>query len=267
MDATSPFGTKPIPHSTMKPLIPFDVAVLKKFTAECIAAQVGYGWGDKIKHGAVPGVGFTETDCSGFVDEAVWRASGGELDLPAGSWAEEEAIKAAGFEPCSVSDGNLLDGAVRIAFYPGVGKAPVRHVVLIVNDKTSESHGSVGVDSRPWGNQGWMLASRLYVLARPTETPTPLPKPQPSKVLGHDVPGLLIDDAAYLGLKALQTAGVLTVLSLAPGVAKVHEPQHGTSVLPLEVVAGVGYVPARPLASLLDALLSWDNAAKRVTIG
>jgi hypothetical protein len=48
--------------------------------------RVTYGQGAKVPfHGAIPGQQFRRVDCSGFVREAIWRATPPHLNFPDGS--------------------------------------------------------------------------------------------------------------------------------------------------------------------------------------
>jgi len=148
------------------PTLAVDPAALKQFVQACRAAGVTYGLGKKVpKHGAVPGTDFTKVDCSGFIREAIWRATAPHQDFPDGSVVQRELVEAKGYRHGTSADGLLRDGAVRIAFLrPQDVASGIGHVVLIHDATTFESHGGVGPDSRPWTNTGWQAKTLVYVL-------------------------------------------------------------------------------------------------------
>lgn len=255
----------------MPKTIPFDVATLKAFTAQCIKARISYLWGGKVpKHGATPGVDFRGVDCSGFVDEALYLASGGTVDLPAGSWYQEEYVRKEGFEASSVEGAKKVDGVVRIAFLPSIN-GQARHVVLVVDGIIYQSSGRKGVNTCPWGSQGWEKHCAVYVLARPKEQVPPEPQPIKATVKGKEVPAyLLMEDpapTAVIALRPLANAGLLAIesLNLATGHAVIVAPKSQKKMVALKVIEGNGYVPARELNGYLGAL-EWDNESKSVVI-
>lgn len=133
-------------------------------------ALVRYRMGAKVpRHGAKPGVDYQALDCSGCVDELLWSASNGAVDLPEGSWYEQEAIEKAGFKQTYINAGRLKDGIVRIAFLPKSRANNDRHVVLILDGQTLESSGGVGPSRRTWdpNQSNWMGRCDVYVLTAP----------------------------------------------------------------------------------------------------
>lgn len=135
-----------------------------------IDAKVGYSLGAKLPNQhAVPGRDFKAVDCSGCVDNLVYFGSGGTVDLPEGSWYEQEAVEAAGLKQTRNEYGILKDGAVRIAFLPASRANNDRHVVLIYMGMTLESSGGVGPNRRPWtpNASNWMGRCDVYVLCPP----------------------------------------------------------------------------------------------------
>jgi cell wall-associated NlpC family hydrolase len=149
------------------PTLALDPAALRQFVEACRAAGVTYGLGRKISpHGAAPGTGFSKVDCSGFIREAVWRATSPHQDFPDGSVVQREHVQEKGFRHGTPADGLLRDGAVRIAFLrPEDVESGIGHVVLIHDARTFESHGGVGPDSRAWTNTGWQAKTLVYVLS------------------------------------------------------------------------------------------------------
>jgi hypothetical protein len=146
--------------------LPLDPAALQQFVQACRAAGVTYGLGKKVpRHGAAPGTDFAKVDCSGFVREAVWRATAPHQDFPDGSVVQREHVTEKGFRHGTPADGLLRDGAVRIAFLrPEDVASGIGHVVLVHDAMTFESHGGTGPDSRPWTNTGWQAKTLVYVL-------------------------------------------------------------------------------------------------------
>jgi hypothetical protein len=142
-----------------------------EFLDECRAAGVRYGWGTKVPfHGCRPGKDFTRVDCSGFIREAIWRATDPPLEFPDGSVGQHEWLKRNNFPPAALQECGLRDGALRIAFLrpedsPRVG---VGHVVLIHLGFTLESHGSSGPNRREWNGEGWQAKTQAYLLTQPT---------------------------------------------------------------------------------------------------
>ena len=137
-----------------------------------MAAKIWYQWGGKVPfHSAVPGKDFHGLDCSGFSRECVYLATGGDIDLPDGSVNQHAAIKAAGLKLSTFDAGTLHDGAVRIAFlepvYESGSLKEAGHVLLILDGTTYESHGTMGVGNRVWGQYPWMTRMSLYVLTAP----------------------------------------------------------------------------------------------------
>lgn len=144
-----------------------DVAKAKSFLHACQTSQprVKYGLGKKIKAGQVPGVDFTQVDCSGFVRETLRRSTNLGSSFPDGSVVQHDWVRKKGCAHDTIQAGAKGDGAVRIAFMsPTDSPSGIGHVVLIVNGATLESHGGVGPDSRPWTGNGWQAKSKVYVL-------------------------------------------------------------------------------------------------------
>jgi hypothetical protein len=153
--------------------IALDIDAVKAFLTACRDAGVSYGVraGAKVPfHGATPGRDFKHVDCSGFVREAIWRATTPHLNIIDGSVRQrEEWILAGGFERSSVDEARSLDGVVRIAFLkPQDSPSRIGHVAFVHNASTIESHGGVGPDSRPWNGAGWQAKAFVYVLSRPS---------------------------------------------------------------------------------------------------
>jgi subtilisin family serine protease len=150
--------------------ISFDISKAQTFLDACRTStpRVTYGLGKKVPFfGAVPGKDFTQVDCSGFVREAVRRATNPILPFPDGSVVQHEWINNHRFERGTVADGKLTDDAVRIAFLrPQDSQHGIGHVVLISNAKTLESHSGTGPDQRDWDGGSWQAKTFVYLFAR-----------------------------------------------------------------------------------------------------
>ena len=108
-------------------------------------------------------------DCSGFVRDALFFATGGKLILPEGSqpqrdWCEENGL----YRLKHYSDVEYAredDSRLFIAFLsPHPGSEWPRHVWLIHQARTMESCGSHGVCSRDWDNSNLIHAAACYEL-------------------------------------------------------------------------------------------------------
>lgn len=151
------------------PTLAVDPAALEALVEACRAAGVRYGVGKKVpEHGAVPGTGFGEVDASGFVREAIWRATDPHQPFPDGAVVQREHVESKGYRYGMHADGLLRDGAVRIAFLrPEDAPDGIGHVALVHDAKTFESHGGTGPDSRPWTDTGWQAKTLVFVLTPP----------------------------------------------------------------------------------------------------
>lgn len=148
--------------------MPLDPAVVEAFCNACITSQprVRYGLGDKVPfYGAVPGKDFDRVDCSGFVREAIRRATDRQVKFPDGSVQQHDWVRKNGFARGTTADGSLVDGAVRIAFLrPQDGAKGIGHVALIRNGATMESRGGVGPDRVRWTGASWQAKAFVYLL-------------------------------------------------------------------------------------------------------
>jgi len=152
--------------------IQFEIQKALDFLQACETShpRVTYGLGKKIKPGQVPGRDFTAVDCSGFVREAVRRATDLGNSFPDGSVVQHTWVENRHFGTDSVDGGKKLDGAVRIAFLPpSAVPSGIGHVVLIHNGKTLESHGGVGPDSRVWDGGSRQAKTAVFVLSLANE--------------------------------------------------------------------------------------------------
>jgi hypothetical protein len=130
--------------------------------------RVTYGLGAKVPFfGAVPGRDFQKIDCSGFVREAIRRATTPPMAFPDGSVNQHDWIRAHGFARSSIDAAKQSDGLVRIAFLrPQDSPHHIGHVVLISGARTLESHGGVGPDTRRWDGSSWQAKAFVYVVAQ-----------------------------------------------------------------------------------------------------
>ncbi|HEY7770827.1 glycoside hydrolase family 108 protein [Longimicrobium sp.] len=151
--------------------LPIDMARVKAFLNACTSSspRVTYGLGDKVPFfNAVPGKDFRKVDCSGFVREAIRRATTPRAAFPDGSVVQHEWVRKGGFRKSNYEAAFKADGAVRIAFLrPQDSPKKIGHVVLVHNGRTYESHGGVGPDSRVWGEQAWEKKAFVYRLTNP----------------------------------------------------------------------------------------------------
>ncbi len=153
--------------------MPLDIGAARAFLDACMnsSPRVTYGPrpGAKVPfHGATPGRDFRTVDCSGFVREAIWRATNPRLNFKDGSVVQHDWIRTQGFTKGTPEAAMLHDGVVRIAFLrPQNSPSRIGHVALVHNGQTLESHGGVGPDSRTWTKSGWQAKAFVYVLTKP----------------------------------------------------------------------------------------------------
>ncbi len=150
------------------PELPVDITEALNFLDSCMHSnpRVKYGLGAKISpHGAKPGTDFKKVDCSGFVREAIWRATAPHFNFPDGSVVQHDFIRDKGYERSTRTDALLEDGKVRIVFLrPQDTASHIGHVALVHNARTIGSHGGVGPNSRGWTNTGWQARAFVYIL-------------------------------------------------------------------------------------------------------
>ena len=92
---------------------------------------------------------FTVSDCSGFVRWLLWRASGGTVKLPMGSWQQRKWFQDRRFMEIPYLDCSKKDGRLRIAFFNPT-KNRAGHAWLCVSGMTIECYGCYGVGRRSW---------------------------------------------------------------------------------------------------------------------
>lgn len=154
------------------PTMPIDGAKARAFLDSCINSnpRVTYGLGKKVPfHGAKPGQDFQKVDCSGFVREAIWRATDPHVNFKDGSVVQHDWIRAQGFTKHTREQAMASDNLVRIVFLqPQDSPSGIGHVALVHNGRTIESHGGTGPNSRPWTVTGWQSKAFVYLLSNPT---------------------------------------------------------------------------------------------------
>lgn len=161
----------PLAEAAATPTLDVDIGKVRAFLAACTGSspRVTYGLGAKVPFfNAVPGRDFKKVDCSGFVREAIRRATAPRAPFPDGSVVQHEWVRGRGFRKSSVEAAFKKDGAVRIAFLrPQDAPSGVGHVVLVHNAVTYESHGGTGPNSRAWTGTGWQKKAFVYRLKDP----------------------------------------------------------------------------------------------------
>ena len=164
---STPFPT-PVEPRAVPPLMPIDITKAKAFLTACETShpRVTYGLGKKVPFfRAVPGVDFTQIDCSGFMWEAIRETTTPMTPFPDGSVVQHDWVISEGYRRSTIAAGKSQDGKVRIAFLsPQDSHDHIGHVVLIHNALTLESHGGAGPDSRPWDGGSWQAQAHVYEL-------------------------------------------------------------------------------------------------------
>ena len=150
------------------PSLNIEPAKLEALTADSVAKGVKYKLGAKIdpKEFYKPG---DKVDCSGHVRYLIFHATnatGKAIEIPDGSWNQEEWFKKKGYKPTGFDAALLVDDGIRIAFKQA-GISGIRHVMLIANGMTHESRGGKGPDSVKWGSRRWHRDCTVYVLNPP----------------------------------------------------------------------------------------------------
>ncbi|ESY35256.1 muramidase [Mesorhizobium sp. LNJC384A00] len=156
-----------IPDAKAPFSIAFDIDKAFAFLQDCMTSnpRVHYGYGKKIKPGQVPGKDFQSVDCSGLVRELVRRSTSLGSSFPDGSVVQHDWVRKKGFKKVDWEDGTSIDHIVRIAFLsPNDVSSGIGHVQLLYRDKTLESHGGVGPDSRTWSDLGYSKKMSVYRL-------------------------------------------------------------------------------------------------------
>lgn len=141
-------------------IIPVELAKVVEIYRNMKANHVSYDLGGKAPKLDMDSHGIEDIDCSGFVRFCIYRATDPHMTIPDGSWMQREWCEAANLhklsnyrDVCQADPSRLF-----IAFIPPKsGKAG--HVWFVTKalsknatsqPMTMESHGGVGVNSRPW---------------------------------------------------------------------------------------------------------------------
>lgn len=129
--------------------------------------KVGYSLGAKAESMTQDSHDIKEIDCSGFIRFALYKSVSDLKGLPDGSVQIHSWCKQQGFYKLNsyhdivhtVKDPNRLF----LAFLEPSGGHP-GHIWTIYMGKTQESHGGVGVSSRPWDSKVLLNASECFEL-------------------------------------------------------------------------------------------------------
>jgi len=130
---------------------------------------VRYKMGAKPDLRALPGQGFREADCSGFVRWLIYQASYGKTKMPLGSWHQRRWCERMGFKLTDYAHTALSDNRLRIGFTNPKAKR-AGHVWLIFNRASIECYGGRGAGRRAWDTS--VLADRAdfcFVLTEPIQ--------------------------------------------------------------------------------------------------
>jgi hypothetical protein len=139
-----------------------DKEALVKLVEDMQEADVGYKLGAKARF-KTPLAAIDDIDCSGFVRYAIYHATDGQVQMPDGSWNQDDWCKGQKFQVVDYrSTAGTEDGLVRVAF---LHTPPVGHVWLVLDGETIESHGGAGPDRRDWHTKIlYGHVSKCYVL-------------------------------------------------------------------------------------------------------
>ena len=112
------------------------------------------------------GIHVTKVDCSGFVQWAIYHLTAGTLQILDGTSTDQyNEFQSSGYSECTVEDGHLTDGILRLAYLsPENTSDDIGHILLICDGMTYESRGSVGPSTQQWGAQGYHRLMKLLVL-------------------------------------------------------------------------------------------------------
>lgn len=154
-----------MPYNTIK----IDMNKLLAVHFFWVKAGEHYGLGSKIELGSFSDPD-GKVDCSGYVRELIHHATkvlGEAVDIGDGSWNQEQYLKAHAFKESTVDACYRSDDVLRIAFLDAEHGGGTRHVALVYNGCTIESHGGVGPDRQKWGSRDWMKHAKVYCLTLP----------------------------------------------------------------------------------------------------
>jgi hypothetical protein len=130
-------------------LLNFSVSEMKTVLGSLMDGHVIYRLGAKVWNPkTTPPAKVTEIDCSGFTKYLTYLVATPRVNLPAGSWHQEQWCKKMLWKVDYAKEASKSDGKIRIAFRPKTKENPDRHVWFILNGWTIEST-SKGVHNGP----------------------------------------------------------------------------------------------------------------------
>lgn len=162
----------PLPNGVLEPTdafpwpqLPMDTGKLQALTSSLINAGVKYGLGKKAEPLGLQAGEFDRIDCSGFFRWVIYHACN-HLVIPDGSANQHQWFEVNGFKQSDFHAALANDGILRVAFLsPQDSNEHIGHVLMILNGRCFESHGSTGPDDqRMWGSKGWQNAMTLFVV-------------------------------------------------------------------------------------------------------
>lgn len=147
-----------------------DIDLLYRCHENAMKHNPGYSLGGKPPSLSAHANQLEGIDCSGYVRWLLYRATDGRVQMPDGSWFQEQWCQGGGFKKTSyLLHGKLRDNRLRIAFIRASGKK-VGHVWLIHNGRTIESYGGKGPGSRWWLTPALLRGvTSCYVLTEPLQ--------------------------------------------------------------------------------------------------
>lgn len=145
-----------------------DLKLLLQLHARC-EDRVRYGLGAKAPKLSAASHEIHKIDCSGYVRWLLYRASGGELVLPDGSWHQNKFAASRFRKIMRYRDVTYADPSrLFLAYLPPIPK--IGHIWLVnrrehngdVDVWTIESHGGHGANSRRWNYGVLKYATACY---------------------------------------------------------------------------------------------------------
>ncbi len=127
------------------PRVKLDRKKLVEYVNACMDADVKYGLGSKdlTPRSTLP-IDFKRIDCSGFLREIIFHASGLKALIPDGTWVQRDWFERMGYKESSFENTLLKDEYVRICFKISKGKGDIGHTWLTYKGKSYESHSGRG---------------------------------------------------------------------------------------------------------------------------
>lgn len=134
-----------------KEIPPINLKLLQTYAHLMMRRGVGYKMGAKARTLSVPPTAIYRIDCSGFFRWIVYNSTAPRLLIPDGSWNQrawcEDRLPRVDYRRVYDDPGKLY--AAFMNPLPGVAG----HVWWVNDRETFESHGGIGVDSRPWNHR------------------------------------------------------------------------------------------------------------------